>query len=279
VKKAVLILAAAGALAAVGCGSATPQSGDSVVVVGSDTMLELNRRLAEDFMRGHPGVRIMVEGGGSGIGIDHLIEGTAEIAAASRPLSSAEVARLYASRETLGVRFLIAQDALSVSVNAANPVRDLSRDQLRGLFTGAITDWSSVGGEPGRVRVIVRPPSSGTQRFFRDHVLTGEAYASSATTKATTRGVLEAVAADRWAVGYGGVAYRVPGVVQVAVDGVEPTTENVGRGRYPLSRYLVFYTAAPPTGLARVFIDWCVGASGQRVVAAVGYVPLWAPGG
>ena len=278
-KAGVVTLAVLSALVGAACGSTSGVDDGTVVVVGSDTMLELNRRLAEAFMRGHPGTRIVVEGGGSRIGIERLIEGTASIAAASRPLSSAEVAQLYASHDTLGVRFLIAQDALSVSVNAANPVRDLSRDRLRGLFTGTIADWREVGGEPGAVRVIVRPPSSGTQRFFKDHVLGGTPYAASATVAATTRGVLEAVAADRWAIGYGGVAYRIPGVVQVAVDGVDPTVVNVGRGRYPLSRYLAFYTPAPPAGLLRVFIDWCVGSEGQRVVGDVGYVPLWAAGG
>lgn len=278
-KRGIVVFAVLSTLVGSGCGSTSGVNDGIVVVAGSDTMLELNRRLAEAFMRAHPGDAIVVEGGGSRIGIERLIEGTASIAAASRPLSSAEVARLYESHDTLGVRFLIAQDALSVSVNAANPVRDLSRDQLRGLFTGTITDWQEVGVEPGAVSVIVRPPSSGTQRFFRDHVLAGAPYAASASVAATTRGVLQAVASDRFAIGYGGVAYRIPGVVQVAVDGVEPTAENVGRGRYPLSRYLAFYTTAPPAGLLKEFIDWCVGGEGQRVVGDVGYVPLWDAGG
>ena len=91
--------------------------------------------------------------------------------------------------------------------------------------------------------------------------------------------MLAAVGADRRAIGYGGVAYQREGVAQIAVEGVLPTAENVGRGRYPLTRYLVFYTARPPEGLARRFIEWCLGPDGQRVVAEVGYVPLWALGG
>ena len=258
-----------------GCVSVPREAGDTIRVVGSDTMLELDRRFAEGYMRSHPGVRIVAEGGGSSVGIEALIAGTATIAAASRPLSSAEVALLYERRRTLGVRFLVAQDALSVYLNAANTIRDLSLDQLQGLFSGTMTDWSEVGGEPGTVRVVVRPPSSGTHRFFRDHVLGGGPYAASATAVPTTRGVLAAVAADPRAIGYGGQAYRLDGVVQSAVDGVEPTSENVGRDRYPLSRYLAFYTTEPPTGLARRFIEWCLGEEGQRVVADVGYVPLW----
>ncbi len=235
--------------------------------------------LLKGYMRSHPGARVFAEGGGSGVGIEAMIGGTASIAAASRPMSSAEVARLYEVHQTLGVRHLVAQDALSIFVNAANPVRDLSREQLRGLFEGTITDWGEVGGSPGPVRVVVRPPSSGTHRFFRDHVLAGVPYATTATAAPTTRGVLAVVAAEPGAIGYGGQAYRLDGVVQCAVDGVGPTPENVGRDRYPLTRYLVFYTTGPPTGPARDFINWCLGEEGQRVVAEVGYVPLWSPGG
>lgn len=261
--------------ATIGCTSAPEAAHDELKIVGSDTMLELDRRLAEAFMRSHPGVRVEVAGGGSGVGIAAMIEGDASIAAASRPLTAAEVALLHERHQTLGVRTLVAQDALSVFLNAANPVRDLSLDQLGGIFEGAITDWGEVGGNPGPVRVVVRPPSSGTHRFFRDHVLSGRPYVGGADSVPTTRAVLAEVAADPAAVGYGGVAYRLDGVVSVVVDGVEPTTENVGRGRYPLTRYLVFYTAAPPTGLTRRFIDWCLGAEGQQVAADVGYVPLW----
>ena len=273
-----LLLAVLCGVTAWSCLTAPRVEDDAVRIAGSDTMLELGRRFAEAYMRGHPGVRIVVEGGGSGVGIEELIAGTASIAAASRPMSAAEVAALYERHQTLGVRFLIAQDALSIYLNAGNPVRDLGQEQLRGLFAGTLTDWSEVGGEPGAVRVIVRPPSSGTHRFFRDHVLAGEPYAASAMTEATTRGVLAAVAADPRAIGYGGQAYHLDGVVQAAVDGVAPTPENVGRARYPLSRYLVFYTAEPPVGRARDFIDWCLGGDGQLVVADVGYVPLWSRG-
>ena len=261
--------------AMIGCLSGTEVTYDELKIVGSDTMLELDRRLAEAFMRAHPGVRVEVSGGGSGVGIASMIEGDASMAAASRPLTAAEVALLHERHQTLGVRTLVAQDALSVFLNAANPVRDLSLEQLGGIFEGTITDWGEVGGNPGPVRVVVRPPSSGTHRFFRDHVLAGRSYVSGAVSVPTTSAVLAEVAADPLAVGYGGVAYRLEGVASVMVEGVEPTPEDVGRGRYPLTRYLVFYTVEPATGLTRRFIDWCLGPDGQRVVADIGYVPLW----
>ena len=258
-----------------GCGSLPTDPYREVRVVGSDTMLELDRRLAEAYMRGHPGDTVRVEGGGSGLGIEAMIDGRAEIAAASRPLAPEEVAALHDRLGTLGVRFLVARDALSVYVNASNPVRDLTLDELRSLFSGAAVDWSLVGGRAERVGVVIRPPTSGTHRFFRDHVLGGAPFSADALPAPTTRAVLSAVNSLPGAIGYGGIAYRLEGVAQIAVEGVEPTADNVRRGRYPLTRYLTFYTAQPPNGLARRFIDWCLGAEGQRIVAEVGYVPLW----
>ena len=125
------------------CSAAPAARGGAVRVVGSDTMLALNRRLAQEFMRVRPGAAVLVEGGGSGVGVTALVAGEAEICAASRPLRSQEVSRLYASHGTLGVRYLVAQDALSVYLNPGNPVRDLSIEQLRGLFSGELRSWSS----------------------------------------------------------------------------------------------------------------------------------------
>jgi phosphate transport system substrate-binding protein len=246
-----------------------------LAIRGSDTMLVLNRRLAEAYMRAHPGVSVRVEGGGTAAGVAALVDGEADICAASRPLLAEEVAAIYDRHATLGVRFLIAQDALSVFVNAANPIRSLELSELRGLFDGSIASWRDVGGDDVAVVPIVRPPSSGSHRFFRDHVLKGGPYAAGAITAATTNDVLASVRTDAGGVGYGGVAYRLEGVAAIAVDGVPPAAEAVRDGRYPLARYLAFSTVRPPTGLARRFIDWCLGPEGQAVVAEVGYVPLW----
>ena len=260
---------------AAGCSSSGPVEQRLLAIRGSDTMLVLNRRLAEEYMRAHPGESVRVAGGGTAAGVAALVAGDADICAASRPLLAEEVAAIYDRYSTLGVRFLVAQDALSVFVNAANPVQSLSLEQLRGLFDGSIDSWERVGGDDVPVVVIVRPPSSGSHRFFRDHVLKGRPYAPGAATAPTTNDVLAAVGSDPGGVGYGGVAYRREGVEAVAVDGVRPTAEAVREDRYPLARYLAFSTVEPPAGLAKRFIDWCLGPEGQAVVAEVGYIPLW----
>ena len=256
--------------AAAGCTTATQMEEARLTIRGSDTMLVLNRRLAEEYMRDHPGVSIRVEGGGSAAGVAALLESDADLCAASRPLLAEEVAAIYDRYATLGVRFLVAQDALSVFVNQANPIRTLTLGELGGLFDGSIGSWAAVGGGGAEVVVVVRPPGSGSHRFFRDHVLKGRPFVPEAVTASSTRDVLEAVRSHPGAVGYGGLAYHLEGVRAIAIEGVEPTERAIQDGRYPLSRYLAFYTARPPTGLARRFIDWCLAPEGQAVVTEVG---------
>lgn len=273
--RASLTLAAALLALTGACSTAPPAAERELRIRGSDTMLLLNRRLAEAYMRGHPGQGVVVEGGGSGAGAEALVEGVVDLAAASRPLLAEEIAAIYDRFATLGVRVLVAQDALSVFVHEDNPVRSLSLDQLRGLFEGSIDSWAAVGGDDEPVLPVVRPPSSGSHRFFRDHVLKGSPYASGAVAVASTRDVLAAVAARRGAIGYGGVAYRMDGVAAIAIDGVEPSETAVRDNRYPLARYLAFYAVEPPQGLAARFVDWCLGPEGQAIVAETGYIPLW----
>lgn len=271
----VVAVAAGVALTFTGCSSRPSPSEAVVEVVGSDTMLVLNRRLAESFMRREPGAAIRVSGGGSGAGIEALIAGRADIAAMSRPLDAAEVQAMFRAHETLGVRFRVARDGLSVFLNPRNPVRDLSTADLGRLFAGQVTSWSEVGGSDLTVRLVVRPPNSGTTRFFRDHVLSGAPFAPAATVAATTREVVAAVAADPGAIGFGGVAYRTDAVVLSRVDGIAPDPEPIRDERYPLARYLQLVTVAPPEGTVRRFLDFCLSPDGQRVVAECGYQPLW----
>jgi phosphate transport system substrate-binding protein len=265
------------AAAAIGCGCAAGQVAEQrqLEIRGSDTMLILNRQLAAGFMRANPGVSILAEGGGTGVGVESLVAGESDVCAASRPLAAEEVRAIYDRFETLGVRFLIAQDALSVYVHQDNPTRNLSMENLRQLFGGEAVSWAEVGGGAVPVVVVVRPPNSGTHRFFRDHVLKGRPYTESALTAPGTADVLREVAGNEGAIGYGGVAYRGEGVVRCAVAGVHPTADNVRLGDYPLTRHLAFYTVEPPVGLAKRFIDWCLGKEGQGIVAEVGYIPLW----
>jgi phosphate transport system substrate-binding protein len=263
------------AVTAVACTSVVADRDTTVEIRGSDTMLILNRLLAEAFMRSEPGVSVRVAGGGTGEGVQALIDGRANICAASRPLAADEVQAIFDAHQTLGVRFLVARDGLSIWVHPSNPVRDLNHDQLRGLFTGAIDRWTAVGGDAVPVHLVVRPPNSGTLRFFRDHVLGGDPFGAGAVVRPTTRAVVEAVADDPAAIGFGGVAYRTDTVVACRIDGVAPEIDAIRDETYPLARYLQLVTTEPPSGAARRFIDFCLSPAGQEIVAEVGYVPAW----
>jgi phosphate transport system substrate-binding protein len=156
-------------------------------------------------------------------------------------------------------------------------VQALTLEELRTVFAGEVSSWAALGGPERAITVVIRPPSSGTHRFFADHVLAGGSYSPAAVTVARTADVVAAVADDPDAIGYGGVAYG-PELIHCSIDGVAPLADGDDGARYPLARYLSFYTAEPPTGLVAGFLDWCVGPEGQRVVADVGYLPLWERG-
>ncbi len=245
-----------------------------ILIKGSDTMLVLVQRWAEIYMSQNPGVAIYVEGGGSNLGIKALIKGNIDIAAASRSWRPDEIKAMVDEHGSLGVAILCARDALSIYLNRANPVRNLSLQQIKDIFTGKIHDWVEVGGVNEPIMVLNRNPNSGTYHFFEEHVLLGEVYTKQAETMPTTRAIARRVAEEHTAIGYGGMAYGSQ-IVQCNINGIEPTPENVRNGAYPISRYLYFYTVRPPAGQLKHFIDWVLSAEGQRVVREVRYIPLF----
>lgn len=262
------------ALASSSCRVEAPPEPRSLRVVGSDTMLRLATLWADAFMRREPGFRVDVSGGGSATGIEALIRGECEIAAASRPLLPNEVRRLEAARGRLGVSLRVARDAVAVYLHPDNPVRDLTLLQVKGLFNGRIGSWHKVGGLEEPVQVLVRPPSSGTYRLFRELALDDEVYSARARTLPTTAAIVGAVRSDRTAIGYGGLGWGSD-VRLSAIDGVLPVPESVRSGDYPLARYLYLHTAAPPRGPIARFTEFALGAEGQALVADAGFVPLF----
>jgi phosphate transport system substrate-binding protein len=177
-------------------------------------------------------------------------------------------------RGFLGMNVLTGKDALSIYVHLDNPVRDLSMEQLAGIFSGMITNWREVGGDDLEIVVVGRQPNSGTFVFLREHVLRGTPYATGTRALPNTTAVALGVARDPAAIGYGGMAYGRD-VRHCSIDGVAPTPENVRNGSYPLSRYLYLYTAGPLQGLVQEFVGWVLSEPGQRLVYDVGYIPLW----
>ena len=266
----VLLFAIAGLLHA---GYSQPNDTRIIRVKGSDTMRILLERLAEEYMKQQRDTVIFVEGGGSALGIRDLIRNRIDICTASRTIRPEEVRLLAEKFNRIGMNIRIAQDALSVYINPQNPLRDLSMKQLEGIFTGRIQNWSEVGGRDAPIAVLIRSPNSGTYLFFKEHVLGGKSYSPAAHTKSTTTAITDAVSRDINAIGYGGLAYG-PDVIHCKINHITPSEQNVKNDRYPIIRYLNFYTIDTPRGHIKAFIDWVL-KDGQQIVREDGYIPLW----
>ena len=250
-----------------------------ITVKGSDTMVILAQRWAEAYMEKNPNSVIQVTGGGSGVGISALINGSTDIANASRSMKNSERDKLKQRYNSLGVEIPTARDGITVYVHETNPIKELNFEQLKGIFTGEITNWKDIGGPDQKIILYGRENSSGTYVYFRDNVLNGMDYAATTQTLPGTAAVVNAVAKDPNGVGYGGVAYA-SGVKAVAVkkdassSAYEPTAENITSGNYPISRFLFMYVKTKPTGQLKEYIDWILSKDGQSIVTKVGYFPI-----
>ncbi len=246
---------------------------EKITVKGSDTMVILAQRWAERYMSKNSGVAIQVTGGGSGTGISALINGTTDICNASRPMKSSEIKKLKERFGSMGVEIPCAKDGLSIYVSESNPVKDLTVQQIRDIYTSRITNWKDVGGNDAKIVLYSRENNSGTYVYFKDNVLKGADYAPSCQNLPGTAAVVNAVSKDKNGIGYGGAAYG-KGIREVKVNGYAPTKENVMNGKYPITRYLYMYLRNKPTGEMKKYIDWILSSEGQSVVSEVGYFPV-----
>lgn len=250
----------------------------AVTVKGSDTMVILAQRWAEEYMKKQAGKKVQVTGGGSGTGIAALINGTTEIANSSRPMKGDEKSKVRERYSVLPTEIAVAQDGVALYVNESNPVQQLTVEQLNSIYVGDVTNWKQVGGNDAPIVLYSRENSSGTYVFFKDNVLKGDDFAASAQTLPGTAAVVNAVAKEKNGIGYGGAAYA-KGVKEVKVVGADgtgyaPSAENVKSGKYPLARPLFMYTRSKPAGEVKAFIDYCLSPEGQSIVTKVGYFPI-----
>ncbi len=265
------------ALALLGPGIAL--AGRGITIKGSDTMVILAQRWAETYMSTHEGSVIQVTGGGSGVGIAALINGTTDIATASRMMTKDEKVKLRDRYQTMGIEIPVARDGVTVYLHENNPLRELSFEQLRDIYTGKIANWKQVGGSDVRITLYGRENSSGTYVFFKETVLENADYAAGCQTLPGTAAVVNAVAQDPNGIGYGGAAYakgvRECGVrKEAASPAVLPTPETIKDGSYPLSRNLFFYLRKNPEGETKKLVDWILSPEGQAIATKVGYFPV-----
>ncbi|HWL14947.1 MAG TPA: phosphate ABC transporter substrate-binding protein [Opitutus sp.] len=246
-----------------------------LVIKGSDTLgAKLVPQLAEEYKARHPGVSFEIAAEGSTTGIAAIIDGTAQIGMASRRAKPTEMSAAQAKGVSMKPT-IVAYDGIAVIVNAGNPLASLTKRQIEQIFTGDVTDWSAVGGKPGRISVYTRNTSSGTYSDWKDLAMKKRDYASSSQKMAGNEQIAAEVAKNPNGIGYVGIAYiHADGIKVVPIDGSTPDKASVLSKKYPYARPTFYYTNGEPTGEAAKFIEFTLSADGQRIAERVGFVPL-----
>jgi phosphate transport system substrate-binding protein len=255
--------------------AASSLQAEKVVIKGSDTLgAKLVPQMAENFKASNPGVSFEIAAEGSTTGIAAIIDGTADIGMSSRRAKATEMSSALAK----GVQMkptIVAYDAIGVVVNKNNPIEALSKDQVEKIFTGEVTDWSAVGGSPGKISIYTRNTSSGTYSDFKELAMKKKDYAGSSQKMAGNEQIAAEVGKNANGIGYVGLAYiTAPGLKVVPIGGVSPTVASVHAKTYPYSRPTFFYTNGTPEGSAKKFYDYVLSPAGQAIVTKVGFVPI-----
>jgi phosphate transport system substrate-binding protein len=253
---------------------------------GSDTLVNVAQAWAEAYGMVHPTVSVAVSGGGSGTGFSALINGTVDIANASREIRESEV---EAAREhgIDPVEFIVGYDALAVFLHPDNPIDSFTFGQLAAIYGegGAFDSWSDLGVTvPGcsssEIVRVSRQNNSGTYAYFREAVLGDAEYKLGSRDMHGSKDVVDLVEHTPCAIGYSGLAYATEHVKMPCVSSEEgspcvaPTMETALNRSYPISRPLFMYTAGEPEGDTKEYMDWILSDEGQCILVEMGYAPV-----
>ena len=252
---------------------------------GSDTIVNLALAWAEQYQEDHPDIHLSVTGGGSGTGIAALINGTVDIANASRQIKSKEI-KLAEEEGIQPVEFVVARDAIAVIVNPENPVSELTLQQISDIYSGVYTNWSEVGGEDRPIVRLSRETNSGTHVYFLETVLrlgnkdNKTLFSTNTLLLPSSEGIIAEVRQNPNAIGYDGLGYIPDDLKVIAIatkagnDYILPSVETVNNGTYPIARDLYMYTNGEPTGAIKDYLDWIISAQAQEIVKKLGFVPI-----
>lgn len=247
----------------------------SIVIRGSNTFgEELSPDLIADFKKNHPTIKFDIETKATGYGMAALRVGQCDIAAASRVAIQADLD--LAKDANLEMNdYPIASYTVAIIVNANNPVANLTKDQIREIFTGKIKNWKEVGGPDADIHVVIRDPISGTYLGFKEIAMNNEAYAAHPKPCTNYTALVAAVAAEPNSIGYCGLAQtKTTNVKAVTVDGVEASTATVNSGKYPYARAVRFYTnKAKESQATKDFIGFVLSPRGQEIIQQIGFAP------
>jgi phosphate transport system substrate-binding protein len=268
------VLATVAALSIAPAAGAQRQA-DKLVLDGSTTVGPIAKAFAEAYMRANPGVNITVSESGSGNGAKSLINGTCDIADMSRFMKDTEF-KAAADAGRMPVAHVIALDGLPVLVHPSNPVKGLTIQQIRDIYTGKITNWNQVGGPNRPIVITSRDTNSGTYETFETMVLAGEKITDKAEYVGSNGAVRQRVQSTPNAIGYAGLGFVDRTVKALEVNGIAPTQETVIAGSYPISRPLFMFTDGYPKLGSHLykFVTFYLSPRGQEIVAEIGFVPI-----
>lgn len=255
---------------------------------GSDTMVNLALAWAEFYQELRPEVRISVTGGGSGTGIAALINGTVDIANASRRITEGELQAARAGGAD-PEEFIVSRDAIAVIVHLSNPVQNLTLQQISDIYSGKINNWSELGGEDRPIVRLSRETNSGTHVYFLEEVLrlgdpeNRTLFSMDTLLLPSAEGITAEVRDNPNSIGYDGLGYVTADMKVIAIardlqsQYVLPSVETVNDGSYPIARDLYMYTYGQPEGIVKEYMDWIFSPEGQEIVAQLGFVPVVIP--
>jgi phosphate transport system substrate-binding protein len=265
--------------------TSAPSAGAYIQNKGSDTLVNVALAWAEKYQQLHADIRISVTGGGSGTGIAALINGTVDLANASRKITSGEMDEAQ-KNGIHPTEFIVARDAIGVIVNPHNPVQTLTLKQISDIYTGRIQNWNEVGGEDRPIVRLSRETNSGTHVYFLETVIrlgskkNKDIFSADTLLLPSSEGIISEVRDNPNAIGYDGLGYITPEVKVVSVapangkPGVMPSIETVNAKQYPISRDLYMYTAKEPSGAIKTYLDWILSPEAQAIVKELGFVPI-----
>jgi len=287
-KQKIIILLLVCSLVVTSCSSSSDGSGATETYIenkGSDTIVNLALAWAEKYQGDHPDVRISVTGGGSGTGIAALINGTVDIANASRQIKKEEIEQAQANGiEPL--EHIIARDAIAVIVNPENPVNQLTLKQISDIYSGKISNWKEVGGDDRPIVRLSRETNSGTHVYFLETVLRlgskedKTLFSTDTLLLPSSEGIIAEVRQNPNAIGYDGLGYVPDDLKMIAIAEDEggayvlPSIPTVNDKTYPIARDLYMYTNGQPEGLLKEYLDWILSAEAQQIVEELGFVPV-----
>lgn len=253
--------------------SACSRPQNALTAEGSTTVLPLAQKAAEMYMDAQPNISISIRGGGSGVGLNSLISSTADLAMSSRALKEEEKEKAYQNNITPHEN-IIAMDAIALIVNPSNKVSSLTKEQVKDIFTGKVTNWQALGGENIKIVVVSRDSASGTFEAFSELALNKEKVVPSALMQASNQGVAGVVASAPGAIGYVGLGYINAKTKALSINQTTPSVQSVLDKKYIYARPLYIYTNGAPKGETKAFLDFMLSIEGQRIASELGFVPV-----